>query len=252
MEGNPINYASVVKYMKRLGQFLFLPSILLLSALLLPLPVFSAASDDVAQAVAVDSSGNVYVTGHNYDPIGGDWVTAKYNNSGVLQWIRKYNGPGNNTDWPYALAVDTSSNVYVTGYSTGSGTGADITTIKYNSAGTVQWVRRYNGPISGVDIARDIAIDSTGNVYVTGYSYGTGTVNDYVTIKYSNTGVLQWVRRYNGPGNSSDSASSIALDGSGNVFVTGQSTGSGTGYDYATTKYNNAGVLQWVRRYNTP
>src|SRR5262245_52539498 len=65
-------------------------------------------------------------------------------------------------------------------------------------------------------------------------------------------GVPLWTNRYNGPGYGGDSASAIAVDSSGNVFVTGESVGSGTGYDYATIKYSNTGVPLWTNRYNGP
>ena len=100
------------------------------------------------------------------------------------------------------------------------------------------WVQRYNGPVDSTDGASSIAVDGSGNVYVTGRSYGSGTSWDYATIKYNSSGVQQWVQRYNGPGNYSDIATSIAVDGSGNVYVTGGSYGSGTVYDYATVKYS--------------
>jgi uncharacterized delta-60 repeat protein len=164
-------------------------------------------------------------------------------------WVRRYNGPGSGTDEAHAITVDGAGNVYVTGYSTGSGTYPnDYATIKYNSGGETLWVRRYDGPGARNDEACAIAVDGAGNVFVTGYSYGAN--NDYATIKYNSVGVQQWVKRYNGPGNSSDYAKAMALDGAGNVYVTGQSSGSGTGQDYATIKYNSAGDTLWVRRYD--
>jgi len=153
-------------------------------------------------------------------------------------WVQRYNGPVDSTDGASSIAVDGSGNVYVTGRSYGSGTSWDYATIKYNSSGVQQWVQRYNGPGNGDDGAYSIAVDGSGNVYVTGVSDGGGTYGDYATIKYNSSGVQGWIQRYNGPGDSTDRAYSIAVDGSGNVYVTGWSIGSGTGADYATIKYS--------------
>src|SRR5437773_1323406 len=117
---------------------------------------------------------------------------------------------------------------------------------------TQAWVARYNGPGNLDDGAHAIAGDSSGNVYVTGGSHGSGTDLDYATIKYDSAGQEQFVARYNGPGNGWDRAAAIALDSSANVYATGQSLGSGTGFDYATVKYDSAGQEQWVARYNGP
>jgi len=209
-------------------------------------------ASDCASSIVVDESGNVYVTGPS-DGIGtgSDYATIKYNSSGVQQWIVRYNGPGNAVDNASSIAIDASGNVFVTGVSRGSGTGDDYATIKYNSSGVQQWIVRYNGPENGDDYAYSIAVDGSGNVYVTGYSFGGETFNDYATIKYNSSGVQQWVARYNGPGNGDDRASTIAVDGSGSVYVTGISTGSGgTSFDIATVKYNSQGIQQWVVRYS--
>jgi hypothetical protein len=69
-------------------------------------------------------------------------------------------------------------------------------------------------------------------------------------VKYNTNGDELWARRYNGPGNGWDEAHDVVVDALGNVYVTGQSKGSGTGLDYATVKYNAAGEEQWVDRYN--
>jgi hypothetical protein len=99
-------------------------------------------------------------------------------------------------------------------------------------------VQRYDGPGNGIDAANSIAVDALGNVYVTGYSFGSGTGDDYAAVAYNSAGVQNWVQRYNGPANGTDAANSIAIDAWGNVYVTGWSAGSGTGtFDFATLRY---------------
>jgi hypothetical protein len=207
----------------------------------------AAAGSDEAYAVAVDGSGNVYVTGTSDSGVGGndiyDYATVKYNASGVQEWVARYNGPAAGDDAALAVAVDGSGNVYVTGASTGVGTGGDYSTLRYNAtSGAQQWVARYDGPGSGDDIAYALAMDGSGNVYVTGPSYGGGATSaDYATVKYDASGVQQWVARYNGPDNRNDVANALAVDASGNVYVTGTSgyapRPGAAGFRYATIKY---------------
>ena len=210
-------------------------------------------SEDVAEAISVDDSGYIYVTGGS--SIGGpsdDYATIKYFPNGDTAWVRRYNGPGNASDWPSSIAVDSSGNVYVTGGSPGSGSDNDYATIKYYPDGDTAWLRRYNGPANGHDWAYGLTVDNAGFVYVTGHSNGIGTSGDYATVKYYPNGDIFWVRRYNGPGNGHDLAQAVALDGSGNIYVTGWSYGIGTDYDIATIKYKPNGDTGWVRRYNGP
>lgn len=214
----------------------------------------SGNSVDKAYALAVDSSGNVYVTGQSGSGAGADYATIKYDASGDQLWVKRDNGVGNAMDKAYALGLDAKENVYVTGFSFGNGTDKDYVTIKYNSRGDTLWVKRYNGPGNGLDWARALKLDATGNLYVTGQSYNKGSGSDYATIKYNRNGDTLWVRRYEGPGNhnSWDLAHALALDDSGNVYVTGESQGRGSDLDYATVKYDSAGNLLWVQRYNGP
>jgi uncharacterized delta-60 repeat protein len=209
------------------------------------------AGEDIARAIKVDAAGNVYVTGSSASVFGPDYLTLKYDVNGNLLWASRYNGPGNGTDIPVGLAIDSLGNVYVTGSSVGSGSGSDYATIKYNSHGIQQWVARFNGPGNFNDQANALALDNSGNILVTGGSYGAnGSVLDYLTIKYSSSGAILWTARYNGPVSGNDTATALAVDNTGNVFVTGTSQGLNSAQDYATIKYNSNGMCQWVTRFN--
>ncbi|HUP10913.1 MAG TPA: SBBP repeat-containing protein, partial [Niastella sp.] len=208
-------------------------------------------STDWANALAVDHHGYIYVTGYSLGKgTNNDFATVKYDEGSNTQWVKKYNGPGNDEDEAVAICTDHNGNVYVTGYSTGNGTGRDLTTIKYDAGSNTKWVKRFNGTGNGNDAAVAVAVDDDGNVYITGSTNNTGTSFDYTTIKYNKDGDTKWVRTYNGPGNGNDLPTALAVDNDGNVYVTGQSTGTGTDLDYATIKYNTSGVQQWVKRYN--
>src|SRR4030095_16213530 len=207
---------------------------------------------DEAFSIALDGSGNVYVTGQSLSGTNYDFATVKYNASGQLQWAMRYNSPQNSIDNAAVVRVDGSGNVYVTGASTGSGSGLDYVTIKYNTGGQEQWAVRYNGTNNANDVPAGLGVDSSGNVYVTGGSSSLNSSNDYVTIKYNSSGQLQWTARYNGTGNDNDVAFGLADSSAGNVYVTGSSIGLGSATDYATVMFNSSGQLQWVARYNGP
>ncbi len=205
-----------------------------------------ASSEDFARSIAVDGAGCVYVTGWSWSLSSREYATVKYDPDGVELWVGRYQGPGAGSDEAHALCLDDSANVYVTGQSWGVGTARDFATIRYDSAGTQDWVARYDG--GGYDDGLAIATDAAGWVYVTGVS--VGTVNDIVTVMYSSAGVEQWSARYNGPGDGIDEPSAVVPDGAGGVHVTGRSLGLGTDYDYVTLTYDSAGSERWVARYN--
>ncbi len=206
---------------------------------------------DSASAIALDGSGNVCVTGGSRG-IGDDYATIKYDSEGHELWVARYDGPINWFDYAHAIAVDDWGNFYVTGMSHGSGSGPDYATIKYDFEGTELWVARYDGLASDTDVAEAIAVDGSGNVYVTGFSPDTGTDKDYATIKYDFEGTELWIARYDGPVSGNDQAYAVAVDLSGNVCVTGGSEGSGTDSDTATVRYDPSGNELWVARYDGP
>lgn len=219
----------------------------------------ASTSGGTALFLELDSAENVYVAGYNFI-VGNNYnyVIVKYNSSGVEQWAVAYNGPANGLDIPTHMALDNAGNVYVTGYSEGSGTGYDIATVAYRPDGTALWsdvgygpgIRRYSGPANYNDYGRAIAADSVGCVYVTGSIRMSYHDDDCVTIKYNSSGVVEWAARYNGPAGLGDYGNDFAVDFDGNVYVSGSSGGIGTGYDYATLKYGSDGSRLWVSRYS--
>jgi uncharacterized delta-60 repeat protein len=207
-----------------------------------------------ATALQLDGTGNVYVTGESYNQSTQqyDYTTVKYNADGDTVWVRRYDGPANQDDTPMALKVDTAGNVYVTGLSSGDGLSTDFATVKRDADGDTAWVRFYDGPDGMHDLATALQVDGAGNVYVTGQSTGAGTGDDYAIVKYNADGDTVWVRRYDGTASGDDQPWDLQVDTAGNVYVTGQSTVAGRGYDYATVKYNADGDTVWVRYYDGP
>jgi len=209
---------------------------------------------DGATSITIDVLGNIYITGRSANTTSTfECTTIKYDSAGSEKWIRKYHGPvdSNYYDTGWGIAADHFGNVYVAAASRDSVALDDIATIKYDSLGNELWVARYGGPGDDYDWPFDITTDNSGNVYITGRSVGAGTGFDYVTIKYDSAGNEKWAQRYDGTGNSSDEAYAVAVDSAGNVYMAGTSTGSGTGLDFATIKYDSSGNEKWVRRYNS-
>jgi len=200
------------------------------------------------KAVGVDSEGNVYVTGSAFisDTSRRDFITIKYNSFGIEEWIRLYNGPDNSSDYTKALTTDNVGNVYITGLTSFllNEKGNSISTIKYNPEGIKQWVVHYRGPVSSRHLSEAIKVDNVGNVYITGQTSFDGDT-DYLTIKYNKDGYEEWTKTYQAAGDSYDT--DLDISNSGNVYVTGYSTG-----DYVTIKYDTDGMEKWIRTFDRP
>jgi len=193
---------------------------------------------DESLAMVTDLSGNVYVTGRSYSSKSNrDYVTIKYDTNGNCLWVARYNGSGYTDNTARAIAVDNLNNVYITGNSY-NGYSHDFATIAYDSTGSELWVARYDGLGNGHDLAYDIALDSLGNVYVTGESKGTGLYYDVATVAYDSQGNDLWIMRYNWLQNGKDLAYAIVTDSKENIYVTGFSQADNNYADIITIKYS--------------
>ncbi|MBK9331096.1 MAG: SBBP repeat-containing protein [Ignavibacteria bacterium] len=198
-------------------------------------------NDDFPSSIAIDKLNNILVTGRGFQ----NFVTVKYNSFGVQQWISIY-PTLNSDDIAYDIEVDKLGNVYIAGEYSG-----DCITIKYDSTGIQQWVSLYNGSGNGSDFINSISLDSIGNLFVSGSSIeNTSPFGGFLTIKYNQLGVQQWVRFYEGTGNFFSVGKSMKVSKNGNIYVTGYSTESGQGYNFTTIKYNTYGDTLWKASYH--
>lgn len=215
--------------------------------------------------------GNITLTGHgDYD-----WFLAKYDENGNVLWAKS--AGSTQGDIANSVTIDASGNIYVCGFfsSTMTVDGVTVTSsglfdvfiAKYDASGTLLWLKRAGG--TGSDIANGIVSDAAGNVAICGEfqntaSFGSNSVTasglgDAFIAKYNSAGTNLWVKK--GGGNVSfneDRAQSVAADGSGNFYITGDFTGTGifsnqsvtsNNPDYAdifVAKYNTNGAIQWL------
>lgn len=191
-----------------------------------------AGGSDRGVNVAIDSSGDLVVTGFVTENGKRDIVTIKYDGTdGTELWRARYNGPANGHDIPVRVVVDDRDNVYVGGQSQNAYGNNDILILKYssdgpNGDGSPLWNVRYNGPANGADEVTGIAV-AAGAVAVTGYSWN-GSDFDIVTLKYTEEGGLVWGKREASTNGGPDWGKSVAVDPLGRVVMTGFMTVSNT------------------------
>ena len=226
----------------------------------------------------MDSSNNIYVTGWTSGALDGsnagsfDLFVVKYNSSGTRQWTKQLGS--SSADQSYAIATDSSDNVYVTGSTTDNFTGNtnagrnDIFVVKYNSSGDKQWTKQIGTTCQ--DYGKGIATDISGNSYVvgstevysgceSGTSIPDGLDNETIVgghdaflIKYNSSGDKQWTRLFGS--SDRETAFGVATDSSGNVYVVGETMGDMDGggkaamWDVFVVKYNSSGTKLWTRQ----
>ena len=209
--------------------------------------------NDEGHGIAVDGAGNTYVTGvfrgaatfgtHTLSAGGDSGVfVAKLDPDGIWVWATNaYNGVKTSSSCGRDIALDGAGNIYVTGYFTGTVTfgsrtltsissSIDIFIAKLDASGNWLWAVKAGG--ASEDEAYEIAVDGAGNAYVTGYFEGTATFGSQ-TLTTSNADLFvaklgpsgNWLWAVKSGGASSAMGHSIAVDGAGNAYVTGDFSG---------------------------
>ena len=244
--------------------------------------VLSSGNDD-ANSITTDPSGNTYTTGYFYNTAdfgGGDVTSNGYNDifvvkldsDGNFQWV--YTAGGTGVDELHAIAIDSSDNVLTTGYLSSTvnyGGGVRISAVtvtalvlKLDSFGSLVWVNAYGG--QGAQEGLGIAVDSSDNIFTTGYFYNTvdfgdGDVTstgneDIYILKLNSSGSFQWIKTYGSTAASTsyyDVTNDITVDTDGNVYTvgaTGENTDFGTGnivgssFDSFVLKLTSSGSIE--------
>jgi chitodextrinase len=210
---------------------------------------FGGTGDETVNRIALDSNGNVLVVGYftgtadfgggSVSGTGGrDMFIAKYSATGAYVWAKTFGGSTGTDDVAYGVATDASGNVIVTGYFSGQidfGTGPlwsafgglDTFLVKFTSAGVASWAENFTN--TGDDQGRSVAVDSAGNIVLTGYymgsiDFGGGSLvslggSDVFVAKFSPAGAHLWSHTYGSI--YADFSYSVAVDTAGNIFLSG-------------------------------
>lgn len=231
---------------------------------------FGSTGNDSASSVSVDGSGNVYVVGDVWGALPGqmgvgmyDAYVKKFDGIGKELWTRQFGST--EYDTANSVSVDKGGNVYVVGYAGGTLSGQtssgnrDAYVRKYDGAGQELWTRQFGGKLN--DFARSVIVDGDGNVYVAGETEGAlsgqsgaGGLEGFVR-KFDSLGGVLWTRQFGS--DKDDSASSMALDRTGNVYVAGYTDGTLSGQtsaglrDAYVRKYDGAGQELWTRQFGS-
>jgi hypothetical protein len=238
-----------------------------------------SADDDEGVGIAANAAGDTFVTGYTSGKLAGsavgnagstDVFVAKYDTAGNRMWVDQLGSIA--VDIGVGIAADASGDTSVTGYTYGALPGApeanaggsDVFVARYDAAGTKLSVDQLGS--AGSDYGSDLAVDAAGNTYVTGHTSGTlpGSAetnaggNDALVAKYDTTGARQWVHQLGTA--FSDQGAGIAVDGAGNSFVTGYTSGTlpgsanpnAGGTDVFVANYDAAGNKVAVNQLGSP
>ena len=230
-------------------------------------------TSDRANAVATDTSNNIYVTGSTTGDLDGeinaaswDAFLVKYDTNGTRLWTRLLGTTGSET--AYGIATDSSGNIYITGSTDGvlgvdpspgdPGVNADSFVAKYNATGTLQWVTQLG--TSCAEWSKDIDVDLSGNIYIAGKIYQCAFADNTASGRYDaflarldSSGNTQWVRQFGTEWE--DSANGITTDSAGNAYITGYLDSTdfiddNEGDIIFLAKYDASGTRIWLAQEN--
>jgi hypothetical protein len=211
---------------------------------------------DEARAVVTDSRGNVVMAGEVFNSSNvRQWYVAKYDGlDGHLIVGKIILGPANaglqqtapiGDSFVRSIAVDSQDNIIVAGGSKFDvNHDEDFETIKLSPTLTQIWARLLNNAAqNGADEVQKVAVDANDNVIVTGNSPGSGTGDDFLTVKYASAGGLTFQKRLNITGNSNDTPTGLAIEAAtGNIWVVGTSKNNPNGEQTVTMAYDSTGA----------
>jgi uncharacterized delta-60 repeat protein len=211
--------------------------------------LYGGAALDAGYNVTTDSGLNIIAVGVTQSTGQGsnDILVTKHSPDGELLWSKILGGANAEVGWN--VAVDSSDNIYIVGYTSSSGSGNyDALIVKYNSDGVLQWQRTLGSTSS--DYGRGVAVDSSDNVYMFGDYYSTAQASKYLFLaKYNSSGTLQWQNRLGS--NVDDTGYKCVIDSTGNIYACGYSNVSGGAgnADILLIKYDSSGTELWKRLY---
>ena len=227
---------------------------------------------DSGEGAAVDSQGSLLLVGRTAKDLGGasagsfDAYLRKYSTDGNELFTAQFGTSGR--DQALRVAVDEEDNAYVLGETRGEFEGhtsagkEDVFLAKFDSSGEQVWLKQFG--TEDTDTAEDIFV-AGGNIYVAGSTLGeidpavtkTARDNDAYVMKIDSSGEQVWVRQFGGGEAQSDAAFAVAVDGDGNVFVAGRTSGelpdksTWGGFDAFLRKYDAQGTEVWTKQFGS-
>lgn len=230
---------------------------------------WGSGGDDGGHSVAVDNSGNIFVTGQTDGAIDGnvnagstDMFLTKFDGDEIA-WTKQIGT--SEIDVGKSVTVDSSGNIFVTGYTDGDLDGnlndgsVDIFLTKFYSDGSFAWTKQWG--TSGQEYGQSVAVDNSGNIFVTGYTDGDldGNTNagssDIFLTKLKSDGSFEWTQQWGTI--KFDTGNSLLVDSSGNIFITGHTSGTfdgntdSTGIGVFLTKLSDNGSVIWTKQWGT-